>query len=262
MVYREVLVVPDGGLVRTFAPPPLLRANKQLRNEAIPIFYGENHFEITVKRSPQDEARAAVGGFPSVDMWVWRRFLHMWDDFSCFGTNCLRHVRHVTLIYQLSMDDGHSFGDGEFDRRLGFRLSSEPFEKDHHDRGDDEEKRGGAIASDTSNDHGIQSDPAEPDAEVAELEGEESDEDGSGDKDDSDPVGVFELNRGTVNWRSRREAHFFLFNRMCEYGNVSYRIKGSPEGAMHRLPRGRRPPTLCRLPWGRPHGRVRSRTSC
>lgn len=250
MVYKAAVVLPNGGLVRSFAPPALLRANNQLRNEAIPIFYGQNHFEITIKRSPQDEVRADIGGLPSVDMWVWRRFLYMWDVFNCFGSNCLRHVRHIMLIYQLSMDDGYSFGEGEFDRRLGFRLSSELFEKDSHD-------------SDTSTGQGTQSDPAEPEDEAdgvgAEApQGEDSENEGSeGDESDgeveqaiedhSDSVGVFELSRGPVDWRSRRDTHFFLFHRMCEYGNVLYRIKGSPEGARHRLPRGRRPPTLRHL---------------
>lgn len=252
MVYREALVVPGGSLVRTFAPPALLRANKQLRDEAIPIFYGQNHFEITIKRSPQDEDRVGGRGLPNVDMWVWRRFLHMWDDFNCFGSNCLRYIMHIKLIYQLSMDEGYSFGEGEFDRRLGFRFSSNPFEEDH-------DRNHGTTAPDS------RGQDSQSDLEMEETEGGDHDEASSGDEDDgevtqvpkedSDPVGVFELNRGTVNWRSRREAHFFLFNRMCEYGNVSYRIKGSPEGARHRLPRGRRPPTpkssaLGQTTWG------------
>lgn len=254
MVYKEALVVPNGGLVRSFATPALLRANKQLRDEAIPIFYGANHFEITIKRSPQDEVRAAIGGLPSVDMWVWRRFLHMWDDFNCFGSNCLRYVRHITLIYQLSIDDGYSFGDGLYDRCLGFRLSSEPFGKHHHDRNHGEGERGRESAPDTTSGQGMQSDPS-----VIESEAADSDADGDEveqvSEEDSDPAGVFELNRGTVvNWGSHREAHLFLFHRMCEYGNVSYRIKGSPEGARHRLPRGRRTPTLCRLLQSRRHG--------
>lgn len=235
MVYREALVLPNGGLVRSFAPPALLRANKQLRDEAVPIFYGHNHFEITVKRSPQDEACAEGAMRPNVDMWVWRRFLHMWDDFNCFGSNYLRHVRHITIIYQLSIDDGYSFGDGLYDRCLGFRLSSEFFEKDHYDKNHRKDDHGQESASDTTSGQGIQLDPAG-------IEDEAADPDADGDEveqvteEDSDPVGVFELNRGTVNWRSRREAHFFLFHRMCEYGNVSYRIQGPLEGARHRLP--------------------------
>ncbi|KAL2283664.1 hypothetical protein FJTKL_09722 [Diaporthe vaccinii] len=238
MVYKEVLVVPNGGLVRSFATPALLRANKQLRDEAIPIFYGANHFEITIKRSPQDEVRAAIGGLPSVDMWVWRRFLHMWDDFNCFGTNCLRYVRQITLIYQISMDDGYSFGDGEFDKRLGFRFSSKPFKEDHDaNHGEDSHRK---TASDSSGQE-VQSDLADPEAEAEGPEVEDSGEHSSGDEnngeveqvpeDHPDPIGVFELNRGTVNWRSHCETHFFLFHRMCEYGNVSYRIKGSLEAS-------------------------------
>ncbi|KAK7716443.1 hypothetical protein SLS64_003597 [Diaporthe eres] len=218
MVYREALAVPNRGLVRTFAPPALLRANKQLRDEAIPIFYGQNRFEITVKRSPQDEACAGGTMRPNVDMWVWRRFLHMWDDFNCFGANCLRYVRHITLIYQLSIDDGYSFGDGLYDRCLGFRLSSEPFEKDYHNMDLGEDEHGRESASDTTNGQGIQSDPAEIEAAMADPDVDDGEVE-QVPEDHLNPVGVFELNRGTVvNWGSRREAHFFLFHRMCTDG--------------------------------------------
>lgn len=246
MVYREALVAPEGSPVRTFAPPALLRANKLLRNEALSIFYKENHFEITIKRSPEDKAL-----FPSVDNTrVWWRFMHMWDAFNCFGSNCLRHVRHITLIYQLSMIDNFPFGHSEFDRCLGFRFSSDPFDKDH--RGTD--VRGEPSSPGESSGQGFRPDLTELGAaeagglESEEPEGEDSDEDRNGGEDDSeveqvpeeveesDPIGVMELNRGTLNFRSRREAHFFLFHKTCEYGNVYYRIKGSLEGRQAPAP--------------------------
>lgn len=224
--------------MRTFTSPALLHANKIIRNEALPIFYGENQFEITVKRSPQDEVRAAAGGLPSVDMWVWRRFLHMWDEFSCFGTNCLRYVRHLTLIYQLSIDDGYSFGEGEFDKRLGFRFSCDPFREDHCGSNLSGDSDGEKSAADDSSGQSFQPDPVELD-----LEGHEGDDsEGANGVDENDgeveqvsedafdAVGFFELNRGTLALRSRHETHFFLYHKMCEYGNVTYRIKGSLEG--------------------------------
>lgn len=241
MVYGEALVAPEGSPVRTFAPPALLRANKLLRNEALPIFYKENHFEITIKRCPVDEAF-----FPRFDnIRVWSRFMHMWDVFNCFGSNCLRYVRHVTIIYQLPMIDGSFFGYCEFDRRLGFRFSSDPFDEDHRDTN----VRGEPSNPDESSGQGFQPDLAEfGAAEAADLgvddpQGEDSDEDRNGSEDDtevdhvpekeedSDAVGVLELSRGTLNFRSRREAHFFLFHKTCEYGNVYYRIKGVSRGA-------------------------------
>lgn len=219
MVYREALIAPHGSPLRTFSPPALLHSNKRLRNEALPVFYGENNFEITVKRSPEDEALAAERRLPSVDIFVWRRFLRMLDVFNCFGSNCLRHVRNVTLIYQLSMEDGQTFGHNEFDRRLGFRFSSDEFEDNRG--GDHVEDRRGEDKNGPDDSH------AESEIEAADPETE-----GPGGEDpdaDTDPVGFFELNRGTLNLRSLREAHYFLFHRTCEYGNVYYRIKGSLE---------------------------------
>lgn len=183
MVYREALLSPHSSPLRTFAPPALLHANKRLRNEALPIFYGENNFEITVKkRSPEDEALAARRRLPSVEMFVWPRFLRMWDVFNCFGSNSLRHVRRVTLICQLSMGEWQTFGYNKLNKRLGFRFSGVPFEED------------------------------------------------------TDPAGVLELNRGTLNLRSFHEAYLFLSDKTCEYGNVYYKIKGSLEGRQAPAP--------------------------
>lgn len=185
MIYREVLVVPDGGVVRSFAPPALLQTNKLLRHEASPIFYGQNEFEITIKRLPQDDEIYTAGrSLLSVDMWVWRRFLHMWEDFSCFGANCLKHVRDIVLIYGLNVDEV-CLERWSFDSLLGFRLSSHPFEEDCY-----------RIC-------------AEDNGEADQAE-----------EEDIDPVAVCEIHRGTMKWRRPREVKFHLFHTTCEYGNV------------------------------------------
>ena len=237
MIYKEALVVPDGGLVRSFAPPALLRANRILRDEGTPIFYAQNRFEITIKRSLEDEVLAFNKRMPGVDSWVWHQFLHMWDIFNVRGANCLQYVQHLTLIYQLCMDNGYSFGDGCFDKRLGFRFSRRPFEEDRD--GNYEEDSDSKSDSDSSDDDDGYEMDLEVQAEADDLEAEDSEEDDSDedmsegeavdDEDvetvqggDFDPVGVFELNRGTREWRSRRATHFFLFERMNDYGTVPY----------------------------------------
>lgn len=193
--------MPDGGILCSFAPPALLQTNKLLRHEAAPVFYGQNHFQITIKRLPQDDEVCTAGrSLASVDMWVWRRFLHMWDDFNCFGANCLRHVRHLDLIYGLEMDEICPEREG-LHRRLGFRLSSHPFEEDCYRV------------------------PVKDDGEFDQ-----------GPEEDTDLFAVCEVHRGAVKWHSPRDVKFHLFHKMCELGKVSYRIKGSPEGVRHWLP--------------------------
>jgi len=102
----------------------------RLRDEVIRIIYSENRFEITIRRSAEDEALGAGLKVPSIDAYAyaWNRFLHRWDRFRTI-TSFLRHVRHITLIYELSMGNGCRFGDDEFDQRLGFRFSSNPWRK-------------------------------------------------------------------------------------------------------------------------------------
>jgi hypothetical protein len=126
LIYKHALVAPNGVVIRSLAPPALLHASHQLRDEAAPVFYSENRFEITVGRSAEEEAWGAGLKVPSIDACAWNRFLHKWDWFRTI-TSYLRHVKQITLIYELSMGNGCRFGDDEFDRRLGFRFSSEPF---------------------------------------------------------------------------------------------------------------------------------------
>lgn len=130
-IYRAILISSEGSVVRSFTPPPLLCTSQRLRSEALPLFYKHNHFEITVERSDADTKLAPPGvRMPSVDMRVWRRFLDMWNVFNAWGTNGLQYVERVTVIYQLSMDNGSPFGTrDEYDRRVGFRFSRAPIEE-------------------------------------------------------------------------------------------------------------------------------------
>lgn len=228
MVYKEVLALPDG-LVRSFAPPALLQTNTLFRAEAMPIFYSENHFEITIKRSPEDKIWAADRYVPHLDKTVWQRFLRMWDVFNVYGSNCLHYIRRITLIYQLSMDNGFDFGDnivgGIYDKRLGFRFSADPFEEDlDGSYGEESDAESGSDSSDDEFDLDFE----QLEAEADNLEAEDSTSSGyeyEADTDveeipaeDIDPVGVFELNRGIFDWPSRHKTRFFLWHRMGEYG--------------------------------------------
>lgn len=117
--------------MRSFTPPPLLCASRRLRDEALPLFYKHNHFEITVRRTLQDDRFAAGRKLPGLDMRVWRRFLDMWNIFNWSGTDGLQYVQRVTVIYQLSVVNGYPFRtDAAYDVRLGFRFSSAPPEAD------------------------------------------------------------------------------------------------------------------------------------
>lgn len=225
MVYKEVLVLPDGGLVRCFAPPALLQTNRLFRAEAMPVFYSENHFEITIKRSPEDVIWAAGRYVPHLDKTVWQRFLRMWDVFNVYGSNCLKYIRHITLIYQLAMDNGFDFGGDFYDKRLGFRFSADPFEEDLD--GNYGEETDAESESDSSDDDFVL-DFQQLEVEADNLEAEDSTSSGyeyEADTDveeipaeDIDPVGVFELNRGTFDWPNRHYTSLFLWDRVGEYG--------------------------------------------
>lgn len=227
MVYREVLVLPDGSLVRSFTSPALLQTNKVFRAEGAPIFYSESHFEITIKRSPEDMILAAGKYLPNVDKGIFQHFLRMWPVFNVHGSNCLQYVRHIILIYQLSMDMGYSFGDDIFDKRLGFRFSHDPFEEDLDGNYGEDEQSNAESDSDSIDDESDW-DFEEPEAEENNLEPEDSTSNGyeyEADTDveedpeaDFDPVGVFELNRGTFDWTSRDRTYFFLWKKVNEQG--------------------------------------------
>lgn len=231
MVYREVLVLPDGGLVRSFTSPALLQTNMVLRAEGTPIFYAENHFEITIKRSPEEMTLAAGKYLPNVDKGIFQHFLRMWPVFNVHGSNCLQYVRHINLIYQLSMDMGYPFGDDIFDKRLGFRFSHDPFEEDLDGNYGEDEQSNAESDSDSSDDES-DGDFEELEAEEENIEAQDSTSNGyeyEADTDveedpeaDFDPVGVFELNRGTFDWRSRDKTYFFLWRQVNEQGKGSH----------------------------------------
>ncbi|POS69305.1 hypothetical protein DHEL01_v212301 [Diaporthe helianthi] len=227
MIYKEHLISPKGRVVRSFTQPPLLQANRMIRDEAIPIFYSGNDFEITVKRTAEYERLAGITlipSMPSVDMWAWHRFLRMWDVFNKNGSNCLQYVERITVIYQLSLDTGSVFGENEFDKRIGFRLSSKLFEEDLDQ--DYKMKSDSESDSDDSDDYS-DVDPDELEAEVLALAEDDADEragyqisngnQGQDPEKDFDPVGVFELNRGSVECRSRLQTQHFIFYRVRRY---------------------------------------------
>lgn len=208
VIYKEALIAPEGALVRSFTPPPLLCASRRLRDEALPLFYKYNHFEITVKRSRQDELLAAGWGrLRIVDMRVWRSFLDMWNVFNAWGTNGLQYVERVTVIYQLSVKNGMPFGsDSVYDRRVGFRFSRAPIEENVFEKHGEGENAGDSVESDEDNN----SDSSHDDSEA------------SDDDDDNGTASVHRchevaLNRGTFGWPSRKTTERFLFERIREY---------------------------------------------
>lgn len=151
MIYRDVLIAPEGTIVRGFARPPLLRASRRLRDEALPLFYKHNHFEVTARWSRGDLLLAGKQRtLPGVEMGAWRRFLDMWNVFNDRGADVLQYVERVTVIYQFSTTNGRPFGSRKLeDRRMGFRLSRTPIEEAVYDvqyEGDDKDEERHAVA--------------------------------------------------------------------------------------------------------------------
>jgi hypothetical protein len=126
MICYESLVASGGGVARSLAQPPLLMANRAIRKEALEIYYKENSFEITIARTDKDEDLGRGRKMPSVDSRAWNRFLYKWDNFRAVCDH-LKKINKITIIYQLSMGNGVSWGDDDFDTRLGFQFSSTPF---------------------------------------------------------------------------------------------------------------------------------------
>lgn len=202
MVYKEALTAPEGTLLRSFIPPPLLCASRRLRGEALPLFYKYNDFEITIQRSPQDQTLVGRRRLPSVDMRVWRRFLDMWNVFNMAGTNGLQYVERVTVIYRLSAKSGMPFGsEYKYDRRLGFRFTRTPIEEGPVEKHDEGSNAGNNRSGDGSDDNSS----------------EDSDEDYEYGEPECNSVA---LNRGsTFDWPIRSETQRFLFEKMRACGN-------------------------------------------
>lgn len=209
MIYKEVLTAPEGTLVRSFTPPPLLCASRRLRDEALPLFYKHNHFEITVERRPSDIRWTPISSLslPHAESRVWQRFLGNWRVFSVSGTNGLQYVERLTVVYELFGVKGYSFGSGRaYDRRLGFRFSRAPLE-DVVEGQSEEVIRKNSVDSSS-----------------------EGSDDGSGD-------GVLRrhaalLNRGTFDWTSRLETQRLLSNKIRENGKCQlHDHEKSPESS-------------------------------
>lgn len=112
IIYREALspTMPSGlkQVVLTLAHPPLARVNKQLRDESLPIFYGENNFYINIKarstQRPLGQRFCRGLGFP------FERYVAMFEAFSAWGsggpgTSCIRHVKSIRIHYDHCSQD-------------------------------------------------------------------------------------------------------------------------------------------------------------
>ncbi|KAK2614121.1 hypothetical protein N8I77_000975 [Diaporthe amygdali] len=123
MVYREALVptTPEGLKedLCSLAQPPLARVSRQLRAEAIPIFYGENDFVIRIENHSirpvfNQERRRGV------DV-AYKRYIAMFEAFSASGsdgpgTSCISHIKSILVTY----DHYHHNGDSS---TIGFYLN-------------------------------------------------------------------------------------------------------------------------------------------
>lgn len=226
MIYKAALIAPEGTLLRSFTPPPLLCASKRLRREALPLFYKYNNFEITVQRSRQDQVLAGGRRLPSVDMRVWRRFLDMWNVFNPSGTNGLQYVERVAVIYQLSARIGMPFGsDGEYDRRLGFCFSRTPFEDDVVENHDEGSNAGDKASGEGSDDNSSES----------------SDED---DEYCDRKCHHVPLNRGTFDWPNRSETQCLLFEKNRECSKYELKKKEVSINELSTGPSKTEPPAL------------------
>lgn len=210
MIYKETLTAPEGTLLRCFTPPPLLCASRRLRDEALPLFYKYNHFEITVKQNIADKTLAPglLFRLPNVERRVWLHFLDMWKVFSVSGTNGLQYVERLTVVYQLYGQNGYSFGNGgAYDRRLCFRFSRAPLE-------DVVEGRSEEVIQNSSED-------CIEDSIEGSSWGSNEGSDGESDYDSRDGVirrHVALLNRGTFDWPSLLETQRLLFDKIRENG--------------------------------------------
>lgn len=215
MIYKEALIAPEGTLVRSFTPPPLLCASRRLRNEALPLFYRYNHFEITVKHTPAD---TTLPLWLNVERRVWQRFLNMWKVFDVSGTNGLQYVERLTVIYQSSVEVSYPFLDeGTRDRRLGFRFSRAPLEGFVEGRSEEVIRNRRKGRNEGSN----------------EGSDEESDDDN---RDGVLRRNVVLLDRATLGWPSGFEAERLLFDQIHDNGKFQLQHhKKSPGGLFTRL---------------------------
>lgn len=99
-IYRYLLVEdPSTGRIRSLAQPPLTRTNKQVRSEALPIYYGENKFLLRSSRTP----------IATTDPEEWPNFVRMFRMFKAGriggrGTGSLRFIRNIRCRSGNAMD--------------------------------------------------------------------------------------------------------------------------------------------------------------
>lgn len=89
-IYRNSLVEdPSANRIRVLVQPPLLRTNKQIRSEALAMYYGENRFVLYIPRPSNKQ-----------DPDAWPNFIRMFRVFKAGGTGgrgtgSLRFVRDM-----------------------------------------------------------------------------------------------------------------------------------------------------------------------
>lgn len=98
MIYRHVLDIQSKEtrweyVVESLRQPALTRVSKQIRDETLPIFYGENEFVVDVP--------GAIGRWNHTD--DWHTFPQM---FECFDQSAsLQHVVEITVHYHEPVPD-------------------------------------------------------------------------------------------------------------------------------------------------------------
>ncbi|POS78334.1 hypothetical protein DHEL01_v203264 [Diaporthe helianthi] len=92
--------------IKGLAQPPLTRTNRQVRSEALPIYYGNNRFEIII---PDKQPMNKYDG--------WADFIRMFRVFKAGrsagpGTGSLQYLRNITCL-QSCGSTGQSFWELE-----------------------------------------------------------------------------------------------------------------------------------------------------
>lgn len=104
-IYWYSLVLhPRSARIRSLVQPPLTHVNRQVRSEALPIYYGNNRFEIKIPPRP-----------PMKERDDWADFIRMFRVFKAGrtagpGTGSLQFLRNVSCIHSCARE---SFWDLE-----------------------------------------------------------------------------------------------------------------------------------------------------
>lgn len=86
----------------TLQQPALCRVNKQTRAEALPIFYGENEFIISLPKTMMAPLR--------IDTWAdFSKMLDVFAQGGCsgVGTSSLQHLTHLIVNYSDQVNENY-----------------------------------------------------------------------------------------------------------------------------------------------------------